>query len=105
MPFGNNITSLLASFVIGHVGRLAPEKNLGYLTQAVDRAMQQHANTHFLVVGEGPSQERILRIFNKSGLEERLTFTGSLTGQALADAYHAMNFLPLHPKPKPREWY
>jgi len=81
----------LGSYVIGHVGRLAPEKNLGYLTQAVARAMQQHANTHFLVVGQGPSRERILRIFNKSGLEERLTVTGSLSGQALADAYHAMN--------------
>ena len=81
----------LGSYVIGHVGRLAPEKNLDYLAQAVARAMQRRANTHFLVVGEGPSQETILSIFEKSGLEGRLTFTGSVSGQALADAYHAMN--------------
>jgi len=80
-----------ASFVIGHVGRLAPEKNLDYLTRAVARAMQKYANAHFLVVGEGPSQEGILSIFKKTALQDRLTFAGSLTGQTLADAYHAMD--------------
>ncbi|MCG6908914.1 MAG: glycosyltransferase [Deltaproteobacteria bacterium] len=79
------------SFVIGHVGRLAPEKNLDYLTRAIARTMENHANMYFLVVGEGPSQERILNILKKKAFEDRLTITGSLTGQTLVDAYHAMN--------------
>ncbi len=79
------------SFVIGHLGRLAPEKNLTYLAAAVARAMQANTRSRFLVVGSGPSQEEIAAIFDQSGLGQRLVMAGQLTGQALADAYAAMN--------------
>ncbi|MFH1741747.1 MAG: glycosyltransferase, partial [bacterium] len=45
--------------VIGHVGRLAPEKNLGFLAQAVSQFLYESEQTHFIVVGQGPSESQI----------------------------------------------
>ena len=80
-----------SAFVVGHVGRLAPEKNLALLARAVAQFSASHPHTHFLVVGKGPSEEDIEKIFANRGLSDRLHMTGSLDGQALTDAYHAMD--------------
>jgi len=79
------------AFIIGHVGRLAPEKSLEYLAKAVAEAVKTEPDAVFMVVGEGPSQTDILNIFKKNNLDQQLIFTGSLQGQKLADAYHAMD--------------
>ena len=79
------------AMVIGHLGRLAPEKNLAYLARAVAHAMERLPEAHFLVVGEGPSQKEIAHIFDQAGLHDRLVLAGEITGHTLADAYHAMN--------------
>ena len=77
--------------VIGHLGRLAPEKNLGYLAEAVALAMKADDAAWFLVVGDGPSEADIRKIFEKAGLSERLVMAGKQTGENLRDAYHAMD--------------
>jgi glycosyltransferase involved in cell wall biosynthesis len=77
--------------VIGHTGRLAPEKNLQFLAEAVAEFMDCHPKTHFLVVGEGPSRNEIESVFKNSSLNSNLHFTGSLKGQDLVDSYHAMD--------------
>ena len=77
--------------VIGHTGRLAPEKNLNFLTNVVAGFIRSHPDTHFLVVGDGVSREEIKTIFEKAGLSSNLHMTGSLQGQELVDGYHAMD--------------
>jgi glycosyltransferase involved in cell wall biosynthesis len=77
--------------VLGHVGRLAPEKNLPFLARALVRHMQQDPASHALIVGDGPSRDPILEIFQQAGLTDRLHMPGKLEGQALTDAYHAMD--------------
>jgi 1,2-diacylglycerol 3-alpha-glucosyltransferase len=79
------------AFVVGHMGRLAPEKNLEFLASAVARFAADTPKAHFLVVGEGPAQDAMQRIFKRARLEARLHFAGVLQGQALADALHAMD--------------
>jgi glycosyltransferase involved in cell wall biosynthesis len=79
------------AWVMGYIGRLAPEKNLEFLTRAVARFMKQHPETYFLVGGTGPSEEVIIDIFTQEGLMDRLCLVGSLKGKDLADAYHALN--------------
>jgi glycosyltransferase involved in cell wall biosynthesis len=76
--------------VIGHVGRLAPEKNLCYLAEAVASFLDYHHGV-FLIVGAGPSEEKIRRIFHKYQLEKRLILAGEHSGRNLADAYNAMD--------------
>ncbi|PIQ95898.1 MAG: glycosyl transferase family 1 [Nitrospinae bacterium CG11_big_fil_rev_8_21_14_0_20_56_8] len=78
------------AFLVGHVGRLAPEKNLDFLARAVLRFLEECESAWFLVTGEGPSKERILARFGEARLLHRLVLTGTLVGGDLVDAYHAM---------------
>jgi glycosyltransferase involved in cell wall biosynthesis len=79
------------ALVIGHLGRLAPEKNLDFLARAAAEFLDSHAKAHFLVIGVGPSRDEIEHIFDHRGLTDRLHFVGILKQQELADALHAMN--------------
>lgn len=77
--------------VVGHVGRLAPEKNLDFLAEAVARCLARHPRARFLVVGSGPSETAITEQCRRAGVGERLHLAGQLSGQALIDAYKAMD--------------
>lgn len=77
--------------VLGHVGRLAPEKNLPYLAEALAAALKDNPKAHALIVGSGPSQDEMTETFNSAGVGDRVTFTGKLTGRTLVDAYAAMD--------------
>ncbi len=79
------------AFVVGHLGRLAPEKNLEFLAQAVADFVGSHPNAQFLLIGTGPSENSLHDIFARAGLEARLHVAGILQHQALADALHAMD--------------
>lgn len=77
--------------VIGHLGRLAPEKNLEVLARAVADTIYARPTAHFLVVGAGPSEQKIRDIFAAAGIADRLHMAGVLQQQSLADALHAMD--------------
>ncbi len=77
--------------VIGHVGRLAPEKNLEYLAEAAARGLEEREDLWFVVVGEGPSLEGIRARFEENDLSSRLAAPGALSGKDLADVYAAMD--------------
>ncbi|WP_045217108.1 glycosyltransferase [Desulfonatronovibrio magnus] len=78
--------------VIGHLGRLAPEKNLEYLARAVILALKQlPAKAFFLVIGAGPSDDTVRKIFSAEGLEDRLVMAGKQSGPGLSGAYKAMD--------------
>jgi glycosyltransferase involved in cell wall biosynthesis len=81
----------LEAFVVGHVGRLAPEKNLGFLAAAVACFLLHNAQAHFLVAGDGPSLAEIQRTFAASGLTSRLHVEGVLGQRELADVYQSMD--------------
>ncbi|MDH3472077.1 MAG: glycosyltransferase [Rhodospirillales bacterium] len=79
------------AFVVGHVGRLAPEKSLTFLAEAVSRFLATCDRAHFLVVGSGDSEKDICRILGSTGLGRRLHCLGSVGHPALGDAYGAMD--------------
>jgi 1,2-diacylglycerol 3-alpha-glucosyltransferase len=79
------------AFVVGHLGRLAPEKNLEFLAEAVADFVGGHPQAHFLVIGAGPSENAMREIFSRAGVESRLHIAGILQHQRLADALHAMD--------------
>jgi glycosyltransferase involved in cell wall biosynthesis len=76
--------------VVGHLGRLAPEKNLDYLAGAVAECLSRE-NGLFLVAGKGPAAENVRRIFADRNLAGRLVLAPPQAGQDLVDAYHAMD--------------
>jgi glycosyltransferase involved in cell wall biosynthesis len=79
------------AFVVGHVGRLAPEKNTDFLAGAVAAHLLRNARARFLLVGEGPSKEEMLKTFNGKGLSGRIHTAGVLKGKELVSAYKAMD--------------
>lgn len=79
------------AFVVGHVGRLAPEKNLGFLARAVAAFVRGEPRAHFLVVGSGPAEAEVKEAFDAASVADRLHMPGALQGQTLADVYQAMD--------------
>ncbi|NCC04550.1 MAG: glycosyltransferase family 4 protein [Proteobacteria bacterium] len=79
------------AFVVGHMGRLAPEKNLEFLARSVVAFMKEHGQAVFLLVGAGPSQEAIEQIFAEAGMSDRRCMCGVLVKDDLADALNAMS--------------
>lgn len=68
--------------IIGYVGRLAPEKQVARL-----REVSTLPGTSLVIVGDGPDRAELEEHF----AHQRVTFTGRLSGEELADAYAAMD--------------
>jgi len=75
--------------VIGHIGRLAKEKNLSFLAGAVARYMKENAKACFVVAGQGNAEQNIREIFCENNIEDRLIMPGNFIGAELADCYAA----------------
>lgn len=67
-----------------YVGRLAPEKRVHVLLDAFRSVCDRMEDVRLVIVGDGPSAADLRREAN-----ENVTFTGFLTGDALADVYAA----------------
>ncbi len=79
------------AFLVGHVGRLAPEKNMAFLAGAVAGFLKGHPGARFLLIGDGPSKEEVLDIFGRNGLSDRIHCGGVLKAKKLASAYRSMD--------------
>lgn len=82
------------AFVIGHLGRLAKEKNLEFLAHSIIEYIQQHPqaeNIYCLMVGDGPMATVIKRLFADNHLAHHLIMTGSLGYCEVVHAYDAMD--------------
>lgn len=79
------------AFVVGHMGRLAWEKNVSFLTDSVIAFLKEGEDRYFLLVGGGDAEAAIIQRFDDAGLAARLKYCGVLEGPALADAMNAMN--------------
>ena len=79
------------AFAVGHVGRLAPEKNLDFLAESLGLFMQRYPSAHFFVVGTGPSQPGLKKCLEAAGVGERCHFAGQLDEPDVINAYHAMD--------------
>ncbi len=79
------------AFVVGHVGRLASEKNLGFLARALARFAAHDDRVRVLIAGAGPAKEEVEREFEAEGVRDRLSMLGVLDREALADTYRALD--------------
>ncbi len=80
-----------SALVLGHVGRLAGEKNLDFLGAAVGAYLGNHPEAVFLVVGAGDHAEAFEQLVRERARPEQLLMAGKRTGRDLADAYAAMD--------------
>lgn len=79
------------AFVVGHLGRLANEKNLPYLAEAIGHFLCKNSSAYCLMVGEGPAREAVSRIFEASGVAERVVMLGIIDGEEFVSAYRSMD--------------
>ena len=63
-------------FVIGHVGRFAPQKNHEFLTDIFAEVQKSQADTRLLLVGDGNLRSEIESKVHSLGLSEKVFFTG-----------------------------
>jgi 1,2-diacylglycerol 3-alpha-glucosyltransferase len=79
------------ALVIGHVGRLAGEKNLDFLAEAVGAYLARRPDAVFLVVGSGGHAAEFERALLRQAEPRQVLLVGQKTGRELADAYAAMD--------------
>lgn len=64
------------SFVVGHVGRLTPQKNHHFLIRLFRELLLQQENAYLLLIGEGELRAEIEAQVNALNLSDRVIFTG-----------------------------
>jgi 1,2-diacylglycerol 3-alpha-glucosyltransferase len=76
--------------VLVHVGRIAFEKNIGFLLQVLARLILEIPDLLLVVAGEGPARAALQAQSVRLGLADHTRFIGYLErGQPLADCYCA----------------
>jgi glycosyltransferase involved in cell wall biosynthesis len=73
--------------ILLHVGRLAKEKNLEFLLQAVAQAMARDRDLVLLVAGTGDRVPRLKELSQTLGLGSRVVFHGQMQPAELVNAY------------------
>ena len=73
-----------------YVGRIAHEKNIGFLIDATERIRHQRPDFLLLIAGEGPALASLRRSVEKLGLDGNVRFVGYLDRETeLPDCYAA----------------
>jgi len=61
--------------VIGCMARLAPLKGIDTLVAVAEKVCAEHPDCHFLVKGDGPSRDELMRDVERRGLTGRVVFS------------------------------
>ena len=73
-----------------HVGRVAHEKNIGFLLEVVARLKMNHPDVLLLICGDGPAKKDLQQQTQRSGLADQVMFVGYLDRETeLLDCYRA----------------
>jgi glycosyltransferase involved in cell wall biosynthesis len=76
--------------VLLNVGRVAHEKNLGFLLRMLPRLLRQSPDALLLLAGEGPARAVLMREARSLGIGDSVRFVGNLDReQGLNDCYAA----------------
>ncbi len=79
------------AFVVGFVSRLAHEKNLEFLCDAVLRFLARAPKAWFVVAGTGPMEEELRARFASDPSKDRILLLGKQVGDDLAGLYRALD--------------
>ena len=64
------------SFVVGAIGRLAPQKDWETYIHAANKVLQEYPEAVFLIVGEGELYPKIKKLIEELEIEDRVLLTG-----------------------------
>ncbi|MCL4366338.1 glycosyltransferase, partial [Patescibacteria group bacterium] len=69
--------------VVLHFGRLSHEKNVDLLIKSFHLLTKHYSNISLLVIGDGPTKKRLIKLARKLGIEREVVFTGFIEHQKL----------------------
>lgn len=76
--------------LLTHVGRMAHEKNVGFLLEVVTRVRERVPDVLFVLAGEGPARRDLEATADRLGLREHVRFVGYLDREGpLQDCFAA----------------
>ena len=64
------------AFLMGSIGRIAPEKDLPTVLTAAATVMQELPDARFLLGGSGPELKSLMALAERIGIEDKVIFTG-----------------------------
>ena len=70
------------------VGRIAPEKGIEYLIEAMPKILKQYSETKLLIIGSGNHRKQLEDLSNKKRLQESVIFVDPISNKELP-AYYA----------------
>ncbi len=80
---------LVGNFVVGHVGRLSPQKNHIYLLEIFAEILKQNDNALLILIGDGYLKEKIIDRAQELGIENKMLLLGNR--EDVADLYNVMD--------------
>ena len=75
--------------VVLYAGRIAVEKNLDTLLEAMAKVMNVNPKVVFWVVGDGPAREQYRKLASKLGIGDRVKFFGFVSREEVDEFYAA----------------
>lgn len=90
-----------AKHVMGYVGVIGQQEGMDLMALAAEHLVKDlgYSDTHFVIVGFGPTLEETIADVKSRGLESHFTFTGPLFGDDLLEALNATD-IGISPDPK-----
>lgn len=61
-----------SDFIVGCISRFAPQKGVEYFILSIPEILSKHSSIKFLLVGEGPTEEKIMYLISSKGLKENI---------------------------------
>lgn len=66
----------IEAFVVGHIGRMLPQKNHLFLVEVFNAVVQRRPDAHLLLVGDGSGRAAIEQAAERMGLRDRVHLVG-----------------------------
>jgi glycogen(starch) synthase len=77
------------------VGSLIPRKGLPFLVEAAKKIVKEYRETKFLIVGEGPLRNQLLKKLEVANLSGNFTFLGNVKEDVLPAVYNCADVFAL----------
>ncbi len=78
-------------FIAIFIGRLAQEKNIGYLLDVIRDLLPKCPKLKLLMVGDGPDYEKYQELIKEYGIEDHVVMTGKVAWEDVPYYYHLSN--------------
>lgn len=83
-----NTLNIKNEFIILYVGRVAEEKSIDVIIKALPEVVKENNNIRFVVVGDGPGKNDLIKLTNKLKLSEYINYVGKVPSDDVPKFYH-----------------